>query len=114
MNKQLNRMEELNRESLTLIRLGVYNIVNSLRHIKIHEMTGNEAHIVDQLIRTLEYFEDTRYYQLKLRRKILSSEATIRKLKRKIRETGQEESTFPQGFFDIEKGAEEEKLGNPQ
>jgi len=105
MNKQLNRMVDLNRESLNLLRKGVYNIVNSLRHIKIHEMTGDEAHVVDQLIRTLEYFEDIRYYQLKLRKGIISSEAKIRKLKQELREVGLREHGLPENFYDVEKEA---------
>jgi len=106
MNKQLNRMVDLNRESLNLLRKGVYNIVNSLRHIKIHEMTEDEAHVVDQLIRTLEYFEDIRYYQLKLRKGIISSEAKIRKLKQELREVGLREPGLPENFYDIEKEAD--------
>ena len=106
MNKQLNRMVDLNRESLNLLRKGVYNIVNSLRHIKIHEMTKDEAHVVDQLIRALEYFEDVRFYQLKLRKGIVSSEATIRRLKRELREISLSEPVFPENFYDIEKEAE--------
>lgn len=105
MNKSLNRMVDLNRESLNLLRKGVYNIVNSLRHIKIHELTEDEAHVVDQLIRTLEYFEDVRYYQLKLGKGIISSEATIRKLKQERREVGLRESVLPENFYDIEKEA---------
>ena len=112
MNKQLNRLVDLNRESLNLLRKGVYNIVNSLRHMDIYNMTNDECHIVDQLIRALEYFEDIRYYQLKLRKGLISSEVTIRDLKQKIREIAQEESTFPKDFYDIEKETEErENLG---
>ena len=106
MNKQLNRMVDLNSESLNLLRKGVYNIVNSLRHIKIHEMTNDEAHVVDQLIRALEYFEDVRYYQLKLRKGIISSEFTIRKLKREIREVGEREHLFPPDFYEIKEPEE--------
>lgn len=100
MNKKLNRMVDLNRESLNLLRKGVYNIVNSLRHIDVHEMTENETHVVDQLIRALEYFEDMRHYQLKLRKGIISSEATIRELKRKVRAMSRVEPTLPEAFYD--------------
>lgn len=79
----------------------------SLRHIKIHEMTEDEAHIVDQLIRAIEYFEDIRYYQLKLRKGLVSSEATIRKLKLELREVSLREPVFPDTFYDIEKEAED-------
>jgi len=113
MNKQLNRMVDLNRESLNLLRKGVYNIVNSLRHIDIHKMTEDDCHVVDQLIRTLEYFEDIRYYQLKLRKGLISSEGTVRELKQKLREMAQEESTFPKDFYDIEKETGEGKRGAP-
>ena len=106
MNKQLNRMVDLNRESLNLLRKGVYNIVNSLRHINVHEMTNDEAHVVDQLIRAIEYFEDIRYYQLKLRKGLISSEATIRKLKQELREVGSREPVLPDTFYDVVKEVE--------
>ncbi len=105
MNKQLNRMGDLVDECINLTGKGVYNIVNSLRHIDVHDMTNDESHVVDQLIRALEYLLDVQYYQFKLRKGIISSEATIRRLKQKIRKMGQEEPKFPEDFYDIEKEA---------
>lgn len=99
MNKQLTDKYELWSESRNLIQKAVYRVVNALRHIDPQTATEAELHILDSLIRAVEYLEDVKIYQYKIRKQLYHMDRTIKILKAKIREDAELELPMPARFW---------------
>ena len=102
MNKRINNKFELWSESCTLLNLSTYRIVNALRHINPQTASENERHILDSLIRALEYIEDVKAYQYKLRKQMYSTDKKMRELKRIVRATSEVEIPIPEFLWNLE------------
>jgi len=99
MNEQLSDKYELWSESRNLIQKAVYRMVNALRHISPQTANESELHILDSLIRGVEYLEDVKIYQYKIRKQLYHMDRTIRALKKKIKEDATIELTMPDRFW---------------
>lgn len=99
MNKQINDKFELWSESRNLIQKAVYRVVNALRHVDPQTATKDELHILDALIRAVEYLEDVKIYQYKLRKQLYHMDRTIRALKKKIKDDAEIELPMPDRFW---------------
>jgi hypothetical protein len=99
MNKSINDKFELWSESRNLIDKAIYRIVNALRHVDPQQATDAELHILDSLIRAIEYLEDVKLYRYKIRKQLYHLDRTIRALKKQIREDATVEIEMPDRFL---------------